>query len=130
MSDPVPATPASSPLHTRQVLFVRCLGRLIQYATERGYELTLGEGFVQSPRRSRDGRFVEDGVHMPDSMHYQRLACDLNLFVRGEYITDSHNMAWLDLGDFWRSLDPLCRWGGDFKKRDGNHVSISYQGRA
>lgn len=122
----------ASALHTRQVLLVRCLGKLVQYATERGYELTLGEGFVRSPRKCRDGVVREDGVHMPDSLHYHALACDLNLFVRedGEwrYITRSDHFAWLDLGAYWESLDPLCRWGGRFA--DGNHVSVTWQGRA
>jgi len=70
---------------------------------------------------------------MRDSLHYSRLAIDLNLFVRTprrnwEYVTDSNHSVWIDLGTFWESLDPLCRWGGRFA--DANHVSITYRGKA
>jgi len=54
------------------------LGKLIIKAYELGYELTLGEGYD------------DDGVgHMKGSMHYIRLAQDLNLFKDG---------VWLDKG--------------------------------
>ena len=114
-------------LRELQSLLVRCLGRLIAYAYERGYELTLGEAYVQTPRKTRDGAFVEDGVHMPSSLHYTRLAIDLNLFIRGEYITDGQSFGWVDLGNFWENLDPACSWGGRF--HDANHLSVTFGGR-
>jgi hypothetical protein len=120
---------ANPSLHERQVLLVRCLSDLYRYATEHGYELTLAEGGVQERRRTRDGHLVDDGVHMRGSLHYIRLAQDLNLFVRGEWIAASQHPAWRDLGEFWLSLDPLCRWGGNFSSGDASHFSISYGGR-
>ena len=129
-----PAKPSQTPagqLHAAQWLLVQCLAKLIDYACQRGYELTLGEGYVQSPRKSRpSGAFVEDGVHMPSSLHYTKLAQDLNLFVRGEYITDSTHFAYVDLGGFWEALDSACRWGGRFKGGDSNHFSITFGGKA
>lgn len=114
-------------LRSLQSLLVRCLGDLIRYAYGRGYELTLGEGFVQTPRKTRDGAFVQDGVHMPSSLHYTRLAIDLNLFVRGEWVTSGEHFAWVDLGNFWEALDPACSWGGHF--HDANHLSVTFGGR-
>jgi hypothetical protein len=93
----------------------------------RNYEFTLGEAYVQTPRKTREGTFVSDGVHMPSSLHYTRLAIDLNLFIRGVYITRSDDMAWIDLGSFWKGLDPSCSWGGDFG--DANHFSVTFGGR-
>jgi len=91
---------------------------LIQYAYSRpGVELTLGEGYVHA----RVG-------HMAGSLHYERLAQDLNLFVGGVYITGWHPV-WAELGSYWRHLDPLCAWGGDFSSRDYNHFSVAYGGR-
>ncbi len=106
-------------LRARQSLLVKCLGLLIQYATEQGYELTLADGL------RRDGQ-----GHRPASLHYLALAQDLNLFVRGEWVTDGAHPAWRDLGGFWLSLDPLCRWGGNFEAVDSNHFSVEWQGRA
>jgi hypothetical protein len=114
-------------LRSKQSLLVQCLGKFIAYAYERGYELTLGEGYIQTPRRERGGQWMQDGVHMPSSLHYSRLAIDINLFVRGEYITDSQNFAWVDLGNFWEGLDPACCWGGHW--HDGNHLSVTWGGR-
>jgi hypothetical protein len=114
-------------LRSLQSLLVRCLGNLILYAYSRGYELTLGEGYIQSPRKTRDGNFVVDGVHMPSSLHYVKLAIDLNLFVRGEYVSDGSHWAWMDLGNFWERLDPACSWGGRF--HDANHLSVTFGGR-
>ena len=119
--------PDIRPLRTLQSLLVRSLADLIRYAYQRGYELTLGEAYVQSPRKTRDGAFVQDGVHMPSSLHYNRLAIDLNLFVRGEFITNGDNFAWLDLGNFWEQLDPACTWGGRWS--DSNHFSVTFGGR-
>lgn len=115
-------------LRDRQVLLTRCLSRFLQYAESQGYEVTLGEAYVANPRKTRTGYVVEDGVHMPRSLHYDRLAIDLNLFVAGEYITDGSHPAWTQLGEHWESLDDLCRWGGRFG--DANHVSVAYGGRS
>jgi len=105
-------------LRQQQVLFVKLLGKLINFAYESGYELTLGEGY----RSDNKG-------HMPNSLHYIKLAQDLNLFVDGVYIEADHP-AWHKLGDYWKSLDPLCAWGGDFSSKDYNHFSLRYEGRA
>jgi hypothetical protein len=38
--------------------------------------------------------------------------------------------AYKPLGDYWKSLDPLNCWGGDFKpKADGNHFSMTDGGQ-
>lgn len=114
-------------LRSLQSLLVRCLGDLIRYAYDRGYELTLGEAYVQTPRKTRDGAFVEDGVHMQSSLHYTRLAIDLNLFVRGEFITKGDHFAWIDLASYWEALDPACKSGLHFG--DANHFSVTFGGR-
>lgn len=126
--------PDSSALGDRQALLVQCLGRLFEYAGQQGYRLTLGEGRITNPRKARNGTVFEDGVHMPGSLHYLGLAQDLNLSVRvnggWHYVTDSAHPAYRDLGAFFESLDPLCRWGGRFAKPDGNHFSIAWQGKS
>lgn len=130
----------SRTLRQRQSLLVTCLAALFDFADYKGYELTLGEGYVRSPRKLRNAsgkivrdknghvRLFPDGEHMVKSLHNIRLAQDLNLFVKGKYVTSGSHPAWEVLGVFWEDLDPLCRWGGRF--RDANHVSITYRGRA
>jgi hypothetical protein len=66
--------------------------------------------------------------HMKNSNHYIRLAQDLNLFKESTYISVSDDYK--SLGKYWKSLNPLNRWGGDFKSKDGNHFSMLWKGRA
>ncbi|RAP72898.1 D-alanyl-D-alanine carboxypeptidase family protein [Candidatus Erwinia dacicola] len=50
---------------------------------------------------------------------------DFNLFINGQYQTDS--AAYLPLGEYWESLGGT--WGGRFKSRpDGNHFSLEHNG--
>lgn len=97
-------------LREKQSKFVRMVALLIQFAYEKGYELTFGDAWAQSG-------------HKKNSNHYIRLAIDLNLFKSGKYLnkTEDHK----ELGEFWESIGGI--WGGHFK--DGNHYSLEYEGR-
>ena len=117
--------PASPSLRERQSLLTKCLGALLQYAGEQNLELTLGEGFVQTPRKTRDGKLVADGVHQVNSLHYVRLAQDLCLFIDGVYISDGSHPAWKNLGEYWEALSPGdTSWGGRFPSMDSNHFEV------
>lgn len=66
---------------------------------------------------------------MAGSLHYEKLAQDLNLFVNDVYqAKDCKEWQWI--GAYWKSLHPLCRWGGDFASVDLNHVSLTWEGKA
>lgn len=93
-------------IREKQSRFAHLLAKLILWAYEQGYEITFGDVWAHEG-------------HVDGSFHYKRLAADLNLFKNGEYLvrTDDHR----PLGEYWKSLDPECTWGGDF--RDGNHYS-------
>ena len=96
-------------LREKQSLFAKFLPILISYIYASGYEVTIGDVFATSG-------------HKRGSFHYRKLAVDLNLFKDGNYLrsTKSHKV----FGQFWKSLHPLCSWGGDFKRKDGNHYSF------
>lgn len=113
-------------LREKQSLFVRLVGKLIEYAYSQGYELTFAEAY-RPPELARLN--AQNGSGITNSLHCDRLAIDLNLFRAGIYMdrTEHHQ----PLGEFWESLHPDCRWGGRFKGRpDGNHYSMTYGGRA
>ena len=113
-----------SALVDKQARFLVCIGKLISYADDLGFQLTEGDGY-------RDPR-VPYGHQK--SCHRNRLAHDFNLYVGGEWIQDSGHIAWKRLGNFWESLDPLARWGGkgslhpEGLEHDGNHFSFSHEG--
>lgn len=105
-------------LREKQSLFARLQAELILWIFGKGWEVTLGEGYD------------DDGVgHMAGSLHYLKLALDINLFVKGKYVS-GYSPEWQAIGDRWKELHPLCRWGGDFGSRDYNHISLEHGGRA
>lgn len=108
-------------LRQKQSLFVELTARLINFAIGEGYQLTFGETY-RSPEEAK--RLADAGLGIANSLHTQRLAIDLNLFKGGVFKTTKE--AHRPLGEFWKSLHPLCRWGGDFG--DGNHYSIEHNG--
>lgn len=116
-------------LGEKQRLFTRYIGMLIAFAYKQGYELTFADAY-RSPEQAAAN--AKSGAGISNSLHGKRLAVDFNLFVNGQYITDS--MGHKPLGEYWKSLDPLNRWGGDFKdkagkpKPDGNHYSMEHEG--
>lgn len=113
-------------LGQKQRLFTKLVAQLIQYAYAQGYELTLGDAY-RDPRVHGDVG-VKKSYSSANSVHKQRLAIDLNLFKGGAYQTSTE--AHKPLGEYWKSLHPECRWGGDFSTPDGNHYSMTHEGRA
>lgn len=111
-------------LGEKQRLFARLVGQLLTWAYKSGFELTFGEALRTDAQAAANAK---SGAGISNSLHKIRLAIDLNLFVAGIYQTDS--AAYKPLGAYWKSLHPLCRWGGDFVSRpDGNHFSIEHEG--
>jgi hypothetical protein len=110
-------------LSQKQRLFTKLLGQLIDWAYKNGFELTMGEAW-RTPEQAK--RNADNGTGILNSLHCERLAVDLNLFVGGVYCPDTK--AHTRLGEYWKSLHPNCRWGGDFRKPDGNHYSLSIDG--
>lgn len=114
----------SETLGQKQRRFTHLVSDLIAYAYASGYELTFGDAY-RSPEQAQANAAAGKGI--ANSLHTQRLAIDLNLFVNGEYKTASE--AYRQLGVYWESLGSDCCWGGRFSKPDGNHFSISHEGR-
>lgn len=111
-------------LSEKQRLFTKLVGALIDWAYNNGYELTLGDAY-RSPEQAAANAAA--GIGIRNSLHTQRLAIDLNLFVSGQYVTDTASYA--PLGEYWKSLDVGCCWGGEFKPRaDGNHFALTHDG--
>lgn len=101
------------------------LPRLINRMLDAGYKVRGGElerGQAQAAANQRSGAGILK------SLHLIRLAIDLHLFKDGRYLSMSDDHR--PFGEFWKSLHPLCRWGGDFQRVDGNHYSITHEGRS
>lgn len=110
-------------LHDKQAEFSLMVAALITWAYEQDYEITLGEAY-RTPEQAALNATTGSGI--ANSLHTKRLAIDLMLFRAGVYLTKSEEYK--ALGEKWKSLSPLNRWGGDFSKPDGNHFSIEHEG--
>lgn len=137
-----------SPLLAKQIRFARAVPRLLDYAFEQGFMVTLGETYrtpVQAEinalgaGRSHVASLVEHafpllakalrvpaGNGIRTSLHVSRLAIDLQLFDdKGVWL--QHAEPYERLGDYWESLGSDHRWGGRFG--DTPHYSIEHEGR-
>jgi hypothetical protein len=108
----------------KQKHFTVLVARLIQKAYSLGYEVTFGEAW----RPPETAKLYElDGRGIEASLHTERLAIDLNLFLNGVFLRQ--NEDYQPLGLWWETQSTLeftCAWGGRFG--DGNHFSIEHNG--
>jgi len=104
-------------LREARIKATQCWALLIQKAFALGYECAMDEGTERITEKDP----MSD--HMPGSLHHLGLALDLNLYKDGRYITNDEGHK--ELGEYWKSLHPDCRWGGDFARKDYNHYSFA-----
>lgn len=117
-------------LGERQRIFTLNIGKLILFAYEKGYELTFGE--VTRPQSQvylnyygYDVKQSGSGIVLVkrpatsktlQSRHVDKLAADLNVFSNDVLL--SKPIDYKPLGDYWESLHPDNRWGGDWDRDD------------
>lgn len=111
-----------------QFEFAKRVPRLINFCFENDFGVTVGE-FYRPPELVKI--YAAKGIGSLTSVHPDRLACDLNLFINGNLLTKTE--SYRSPGEYWESLsapEVHCVWGGRFITRpDGNHFSIEWQGR-
>lgn len=98
-------------LSQEQAAFLLDTCKLIQYATEQGWMVTGGE-LYRTPEQQEI--YLKTGRSKTmASNHLKRCAIDLNFFKDGKLVWDKQLLA--PLGQYWESLNPKNRWGGNFK---------------
>jgi hypothetical protein len=98
-------------LSQEQAAFLLDACKLIQYATEQGFTVTGGE-LMRTPEQQ--AIYVKTGRSKTlNSLHLKRCAIDLNFLKDGQLVLDKTVLA--PVGAYWESLNPLNRWGGNFK---------------
>lgn len=111
-------------LRELQSLHVSCTAKLIARFEELGYQFTWGET-LRTPEQAMHN--AANGSGIAHSLHLIKLAVDLALFKDGALLSSVDDYR--PLGEYWKTLDPLCCWGGDFTTRpDADHFSITWQG--
>lgn len=122
-------------LRQKQSIFALNISKLIVWAYQNGYEITLGEakrtrsqqylyfygytiqrisGFLKLVKSRRLSKTM-------NSFHLKKLALDINVFIDGKYRTDKE--AFKPLAEYWRSLHPDNVSGYDWDY-DMNHFQM------
>ena len=96
--------------HEKEI-FTTHVVSLIQTAWSLGYQVRIGEVF-RTPEQQALYVTTRRSETM-NSMHLKKCAIDLVL-LRNNKICGYEEIK--PLGDFWESLDPKNRWGGNWKK--------------
>ena len=110
-------------LNAKQVLFTATLGRFLMWCAQNGHEVILAEAFRT---REQAEIYFQQGKGIRNSNHCKKLAADLFLYKNGTVTWSFEDYE--PLGKKWRTMNDLCRWGGDFKGRDAVHFSFEHNG--
>jgi len=90
--------------------FLKDVCSLITKAQDMGFQVSGGELFRTAEQQAI---YVQKGLSKTqNSNHLRRLAIDLNFFKDGKQVQTKADIQ--PLGNFWQSLDPKNRWGGNF----------------
>ena len=110
-------------LGAKQELFSKCLGRLLIWIYRQGWACRMGECYRTKEQAEI---YAAQGKGIINSAHRKKLAVDLFLSIDGQVTWDNEDYE--AAGEYWKSLDPLARHGGDFAGRDSVHFSFEHGG--
>jgi hypothetical protein len=113
-------------LREARCTFSRALAELVLRAGDLGFEIAFDE--VTDRVTEKD----PTTDHMKGSLHEIGLAADLLLYKDGKYLVDTADYT--SLGVLWEEMGKqrnlAFTWGGRFTKKDGNHFSLTWQGKS
>lgn len=109
-------------LGEKQELFSRLFTDFLVWCFSEGYEVRIGEVFRTEAQQKI---YVEQGKSWTmDSKHRDKLAADLFFTKDGEYLSNSFEKL-KPIGDYWETLHPCAKWGGNWRKRkDSPHFEL------
>ncbi len=93
-----------------QDAFLFDVAMLIRKAHELGFKISAGE--MWRTQQQQEIYFKTGRSKTMRSKHLDRLAFDLNFFLDGKVVGDKATLQ--TLGDWWESIGPKNRWGGNF----------------
>lgn len=128
-------------LSEKQQIFTKNVASLIAYADMIGIGLTFGDAYrsksqmilnyfgykLEVDKSNVFGFKIVKHKKLSNtlnSLHGKRLAVDFNFFINGELTYKKEDVK--ELGEFWETLHPDNKWGGNFKSfLDTPHFQMS-----
>lgn len=112
-------------LGKKRQIFTHNIATLIIWGNTQGFNLALDQ--VKRTQIEANAN-AASGSGIVNSLHLLGLAADILLYDNnGKYVTDGS--FYTSLGDFWKGLHELNRWGGDFiTRKDSDHFSMFHEG--
>lgn len=98
-------------LNDKQIQFTKDIALLIEFARVNEVGLTFGDAY--RPQVLQEIYVKEGKSKTMNSKHLSRLAVDFNFFVNGKLTYEKAKLQFL--GDYWESLRPTNKWGGNFQ---------------
>ena len=98
-------------LRSEQSKFAFDLMRFLLWASDQGYEYTLGE--VQRPVEMQKIYFETGRSKTMNGMHLKKCAADVFFFKEGKLLTTKEEMQ--PLGNHWEAMCVANTWGGNWK---------------
>lgn len=98
-------------LSDKQFEFVQDSAKLINFCVENDVKITFGE--AHRTQFQQDEYLRTKKSKAKHSFHQDRLALDLNFFIQDKLTYEKDDLQFI--GDYWESLNPNNRWGGNFK---------------
>lgn len=108
----------------RQWAFLKDVSLLINFIAKSGWKATGGDLYRSNPEQERLFNMGRSNARPGESRHGSRMAIDLNFWDSdGAYMgiqldilgRDKHQEKMQFIGDYWKSLHPKNKWGGEFK---------------
>jgi hypothetical protein len=94
-----------------QNAFLMDFVKLLTWCEVKGWMLTGGE--LWRTEEQQRAYLAAGKTKTMQSNHLRRLAIDLNFFMNDVLVTDKAHLQ--EIGDYWESLSPENRWGGNFR---------------
>lgn len=110
-------------LNEKQALFTYKIAHLIVWARFHGIDL-IGAEWYRTKEQAEI--YAARGVGIKTSLHRLKLALDIFRLKDGKVTWDVEDYR--VLGEKWKTMHPLARWGGNFINRDAVHFSFEHRG--
>jgi hypothetical protein len=107
-----------------RILFLRCMAKLIAYAEAEDIRFLVYTFYRSAAEQAQKVNERKSQVNY--SQHQDWLAIDILLLDENDQAVWTDHPDYHRLGEIWKGLHPLCRWGGDWKTlKDFGHYELS-----